>query len=225
MTMEKNGADDGFAKWLQEVDVGYTASLAKAAARSVKVTFFARVSSRVSRSTSFIYFQKNLPLLAFTSYMLVAVAVVAVLVVVVVVVVVVVACSNLTYNLHLNVCTKGSNAKLEGGGFNIYFKYQGIADNEVVAALNDRVEDGSMTVLVMKPGRLERGVDLRAKRPHEVAQYQSSGPGLDTSHLAAVMIEEAHVQPRKPGVLFIYDDEIRKIGQTLMQKKPLKSEL
>jgi len=111
--MEKNGADEGFAKWLQEVDVGYTASLAKAAARSVKVTFFARVSSRVSRSTSFIYFQKNLPLLAFTSYMLVAVAVVAV---VVVVVVVVVACSNLTYNLHLNVCTKGSNAKLEGGG-------------------------------------------------------------------------------------------------------------
>lgn len=215
MTMEKNGADEGFAKWLQEVDVGYTASLAKAAARSVKVTFFARVSSRVSRSTSFIYFQKNLPLLAFTSYMLVAVAMV----------VVVVACSNLTYNLHLNVCTKGSNAKLEGGGFNIYFKYQGIADNEVVAALNDRVEDGSMKVLIMKPGRLERGVDLRAKRPHEVAQYQSSGPGLDTSHLAAVMIEEAHVQPRKPGVLFIYDDEIRKIGQTLMQKKPLKSEL
>jgi hypothetical protein len=42
------------------------------------------------------------------------------------------------------ISANGANAQQEGGGFNIYFKYQGISDDLVVAALKERVEGGTM---------------------------------------------------------------------------------
>jgi hypothetical protein len=131
ISMDSDGNDEGFKQWLKIVDVGYSVSLALAAANTESVRFFGRISAN------------------------------------------------------------GANAQQEGGGFNIYFKYQGISDDLVVAALKERVEGGTMRVGILKPGRLDRGEDLRAKRQHEVDQHAAAGPGLSVVHLAAVMIREA----------------------------------
>jgi hypothetical protein len=104
------------------------------------------------------------------------------------------------------ISANGANSQQEGGGFNLYFKYQGIADAAVLSALRERVESGTMRVGLLKPGRLDRGDALRSKRQHEVAQHTTAGPGLSVIHLAAVMIEEAG-NPA-PLVVILKNDEI-----------------
>ena len=140
-SMERDGADEGFAEWLQRVDVGYSVALAKAAAAADKVRFFARVSAN------------------------------------------------------------NADAELAGGGFNVYWRHQGLADNAVLEALRGRTDAATMRVALLRPGRLDRGEDLRALRAHEVEKHRALGPGLSVAHVAAVMLLRMEAQADRTSTL------------------------
>eukprot|EP00933_Yihiella_yeosuensis_P032213 TRINITY_DN25805_c0_g1_i1.p1 TRINITY_DN25805_c0_g1~~TRINITY_DN25805_c0_g1_i1.p1 ORF type:complete len:296 (-),score=71.91 TRINITY_DN25805_c0_g1_i1:99-986(-) len=61
-----------------------------------------------------------------------------------------------------------------------YVHHQGKADDELRAAFEGKAQK----LVLMKPGRLERGEDLRSKRPWEAQQFQQMGPGLDVEVVA-----------------------------------------
>ncbi len=108
----------------------------------------------------------------------------------------------------LRVSSSGANPKAEGGGFNVYFRGQGRADDEVSKAALE--SNAKCHLQLWRPGRLDRGQDLRAKREWEVRQHDASGPGLCVKQLAQAMVLSASESCEKQvtGIQILTPDDI-----------------
>eukprot|EP01062_Namystynia_karyoxenos_P016410 TRINITY_DN15994_c0_g1_i2.p2 TRINITY_DN15994_c0_g1~~TRINITY_DN15994_c0_g1_i2.p2 ORF type:complete len:271 (+),score=91.33 TRINITY_DN15994_c0_g1_i2:76-813(+) len=104
------------------------------------------------------------------------------------------------------ISARGADPSKEGGGFNIYWKHQGIAD-ERVSALAQGFPKG---VVILRPGRLDRGDELRSARPWEVEHHEKQGAGLHVRHVAERLLQEVdrHLDQEGGGVTIVEHDDI-----------------
>mmetsp|Transcript_82791 Transcript_82791/g.146070 ORF Transcript_82791/g.146070 Transcript_82791/m.146070 type:complete len:320 (-) Transcript_82791:316-1275(-) len=94
--------------------------------------------------------------------------------------------------------------------FSLYPRYQGLADH-AIAELG--FEYGA---IILKPGRLERGEDLRKLREWEQQKYEQMGPGLEVSKVAQAALEHALAALWRTdgdrGTVWVEEAEIRGAG-------------
>ena len=112
---------------------------------------------------------------------------------------------------HLSrVSASGADPNKEGGGFNIYGRYQGLAD-EAVFALVDKFSHG---VTCFRPGALNRG-EMAAARPHEV-EYLKKVPSLEVGKLADALLiewESALANPKSEARIVALSEIATMVGE------------
>lgn len=100
-------------------------------------------------------------------------------------------------------------------GFGVYFKHQGIADDKVMNIQS--VKDSKASMLIFRPGSLDRGDELRQQRQWERDGYaKAPGSYLPVGRVAKamVLVAEEHLNSGTKGARIVELPEIISLSES-----------